>query len=188
MSEKDYLRCKRKCHECGTLIKRRASAIRCHSCIGRGISRPGAGPRPTAKSTNPAEYRSWLAMMQRCYLANSSRYRNYGAKGIKVCERWRTSFEAFLADMGPRPVGTSLDRFPNQKGDYEPGNCRWATAKQQNRNSSNNRLLDFRGESKPLAEWAEHFKISRFTVRNRLADGWTIEEALTTPVAARKVQ
>lgn len=85
------------------------------------------------RSTTP-EFRTWVAMRQRCHYPNSEKYPEYGAQGIKVCDRWRTSFEAFLADMGPRPAGTTLDRYPNQSGDYEPSNCRWATAKEQAQN------------------------------------------------------
>lgn len=73
-------------------------------------------------------YRSWRSMNSRCYYEKSISYPNYGKKGIKVADRWRVSFENFLKDMGERPPNTSLDRFPNKKGDYEPGNCRWATS------------------------------------------------------------
>jgi hypothetical protein len=80
------------------------------------------------------EWRSWKAMKDRCYLASHSKYRLYGGRGIRVCIRWMVSFENFFADMGPRPEGTTIDRFPNKDGNYEPGNCRWATASQQNAN------------------------------------------------------
>jgi hypothetical protein len=82
--------------------------------------------------------RSWDEMIKRCGKPEHGDYANYGARGIKVCERW-TDFENFLADMGHRPAGTSLDRIDNN-GNYEPGNCRWATPTQQNRNSRHCKL------------------------------------------------
>ena len=79
------------------------------------------------------EYRSWKTMIQRCTNANFPRFKDWGGRGIKVCERWLT-FENFYADMGDRPAGKTLDRWPNHGGDYEPGNCRWATPKEQQAN------------------------------------------------------
>jgi hypothetical protein len=83
-----------------------------------------------------AEYSVWRGMISRCNSPANRTYANYGGRGIKVCERW-LKFENFLADMGKRPDGTTLDR-ENNDGDYEPGNCRWATAAQQNRNKRSN--------------------------------------------------
>jgi hypothetical protein len=82
------------------------------------------------------EYHSWRGMVYRCSPKNKTDYSNYFGRGISVCERWRGKggFENFLADMGSRPEGTSIDRWPDKNGNYEPGNCRWATAKQQNNN------------------------------------------------------
>jgi hypothetical protein len=74
---------------------------------------------------------SWSCMITRCTNPNTRHYPRYGGRGIAVCDRWRNSFENFLADMGERPDGTTLDRYPNRDGNYEPGNCRWATAKEQ---------------------------------------------------------
>ena len=83
------------------------------------------------------EYCAWRNMRRRCYQPNHHRFPSYGGRGIQVCERWQNSFLAFLADIGPKPKPTrrySIDRYPDVNGDYEPGNCRWATAKQQARN------------------------------------------------------
>lgn len=77
---------------------------------------------------------SWSAMRERCRNPRHPGYAYYGGRGITVCERWLNSFANFLADMGPRPEGKTLDRFPNNDGNYEPGNCRWATARQQQAN------------------------------------------------------
>jgi hypothetical protein len=80
------------------------------------------------------EYHSWRAMMGRCYRPDDREFHRYGGRGIGVCDRWKSSFESFLADMGERPAGTTLDRFPNNDGNYEPSNCRWATPAEQAKN------------------------------------------------------
>jgi hypothetical protein len=125
-------------------------------------------------------YEAWRSMRKRCYLPKAKGYERYGGRGITVCERWRNSFEAFLADMGEAPANASLDRFPDQNGNYEPGNCRWATAVQQQRNMGSNRLLEFGGRTQCLAAWAEELGFKREIIRERLRRGWSVERALTT--------
>lgn len=125
-----------------------------------------------------AEYRTWLGMKRRCYDKNCKDFPNWGGKGIGVCDRWERSFEAFLADMGQRPPGHTIDRLDPTK-DYSPDNCRWATFVQQ---GSENRAgleevtvfgLTFSSKSKA----ARHFGLNDTTVQERLKRGDTIEEA-----------
>lgn len=78
---------------------------------------------------------TWTAMRQRCINPTHTIYHKYGGRGIRVCDEWACSFQAFLNDMGPRPEGTTIDRFPDKNGNYEPSNCRWATAKEQRENT-----------------------------------------------------
>lgn len=122
-------------------------------------------------------YNTWVAMISRTGL---DYFKYYKPRGIGVCDRWK-KFENFLADMGERPEGKTLDRYPNQNGNYEPGNCRWASAKEQSRNTSRNRYLEFNGERRSLAEWAELLGRQYSTVKARLNRGWSIDRALMTP-------
>lgn len=97
------------------------------------IDREQHGHSHTSTHPPSATYNSWAGMLRRCTDPKATGYEDYGGRGIKVCERWR-SFTAFLEDMGERPEGKTLDRFPDKDGNYEPGNCRWATVTEQNRN------------------------------------------------------
>lgn len=128
------------------------------------------------------EYDAWAHMLQRCANVNDAGFFRYGARGIQVCQKWRESFEAFFADMGPRPTSKhSLDRIDND-GDYIPENCRWATRKQQNRNQRSNVWLTHDGQTLCMADWADKLGMNRSTLITRLRRGWSIERALSTPV------
>lgn len=116
------------------------------------------------------EYAIWKGLTKRCYNPKAVHYHNYGGRGIKVCSRWRNSFENFLADMGKCPKGKSIDRFPDKDGDYKPSNCRWATHTEQARNRRNNFLIEYRGETKCLQEWAEIFGLKSMLLRRRLVE------------------
>lgn len=126
-------------------------------------------------------WQAWMGMKNRCYVKTHGGYKNYGGRGIIVCDRWRHSFENFYTDMGdqPSPVST-LDRIDND-GDYEPSNCRWASYSQQNRNRRNNRLVEIDGETHCIAEWVEILGIKDHLVKTRMRRGWSAEKALTTP-------
>ena len=126
-------------------------------------------------------YRSWEAMMQRCYNENAGNYHKYGALGIRVCKRWHV-YENFLEDMGDRPAKHTLDRIKSSKN-YSPSNCRWATVKKQNSNRPGyNRYLTFRGKTQTIAAWSREYSIKHTTLTHRLAINWSVARALTTPV------
>ena len=97
-----------------------------------GCSRNKTG-KTWRRNIQSREHNSWNGMKERCLNPKATGYALYGGRGIRVCERWMT-FKNFLLDMGPRPANTSLDRYPNPCGNYEPGNCRWASPKQQRNN------------------------------------------------------
>lgn len=111
-------------------------------------------------------YRVWVAMIQRCTDPNATGYANWGGRGIAVCERWRNSFEAFLADMGERPEGCSIDRIDND-GNYEPGNVRWATALEQTQNRRRNAAC---GKGHPFTEENTYYQVKKKNRRCRECD------------------
>lgn len=127
------------------------------------------------------EYMIWGTMIQRCENPKNKKYAEYGGRGISVCSRWRKSFADFLADMGERPSSDyQLDRYPNNDGNYEPGNCRWASRQQNTQNTRRNRLLTLNGESLALSEWSRRTGLHLDCLRYRLEHGWSVERALTT--------
>lgn len=130
-------------------------------------------------------YNTWRGVIGRCENPRQPMHRLYGAVGVRMCERWRESFTAFLDDMGERPPGTTLDRIDNS-GDYEPKNCRWADAKTQSRNRSTAHMLTFLGRTQNLSAWAEELQIPRSRICNRLRNGWPVDRALSAPVGAKR--
>ena len=130
-------------------------------------------------------YQSYKAMIRRCSNPKDPSYLRYGAKGISVCKRWLGpgGFANFTKDMGHRPEGKTLDRENNDAGN-SPDNCRWATAKEQQRNTGFNRLLTFDGRTQCTSAWAEELGIQVSTLNNRLVRGWSVERTLSEPVRA----
>jgi len=124
-------------------------------------------------------HNSWVGMLQRCTDTNHRLYHRYGGRGIAVCERW-LEFENFLADMGEKPDGYTLERKDNDKG-YEPSNCEWLTRTQQTRNRSNTVRVTHEGLTLPLAEWCERKGRNYAIVRQRIQRGWSVDIALTEP-------
>lgn len=136
----------------------------------------------TRNGRRTPEHSSWTAMLKRCSDPNHAAFPRYGGRGISVCDRWLL-FENFLTDMGPRPsLQHSLDRYPNNDGNYEPGNVRWATKAEQGTNKHNNRLVTFNGETLPGSEWERRLGFGRELIYQRMDRGWSAERAITTPV------
>jgi len=129
---------------------------------------------------NPSrEYRSWTHLKGRCFCETDHAFNRYGGRGITVCERW-LKFENFLADMGPCPPGLTIERIDNN-GNYEPGNCRWASYLEQGANTRRCKFLTFNGETYHVSEWARRLGVSEFLIYHRIRVGWTPERALTVP-------
>jgi hypothetical protein len=126
------------------------------------------------------EYRSWSAMMGRCYQPKTGNFKYYGGAGIRVCARWH-DFLMFLVDVGPRPDGTSLDRIDGARG-YEPGNVRWATPETQNNNKVSVTAVSIGGVTQSVSRWARTVGITPRAFRARMRRGWS-EAALLTPMS-----
>ncbi len=130
-------------------------------------------------------YMRWKSMLQRCTNPAASNYKDYGGRGVAVCERWRQSFESFRQDMGECPCAEmTLDRIDNQRG-YEPGNCRWATKAEQNQNRGSVLQLTHNGRTMNATQWAKEMGISANTLRSRIRLGWSVARALTTPCGSQ---
>lgn len=134
--------------------------------------------------TGAPEYWAWIDMRRRCYDPKNKGFVHYGSRGIEVCLRWRESFANFLSDVGPRPkkIGSgreySIERL-NNDGNYEPGNCKWATAQEQNRNKRGAlTMITARGKTQCIADWGREIGIKPHTISKRLQAGATDEEAV----------
>lgn len=127
-------------------------------------------------------HRIWHSMYCRCYYKSTNQYKNYGGRGIKVCEEWK-HMEGFIkfynwAINNGYNDNLTLDRIDNQK-DYSPTNCKWSTPKEQSNHKTNNLMITYAGETKTAKQWCEQYDISQTTFSDRLKRGWTIEQALT---------
>ena len=140
--------------------------------------------RTHGKAGKCSEYNIWCGIKARCLNPNDSHFVDYGGRGIKICDRWSDSFENFLADMGERPsIRYSIDRYPDNDGNYEPDNCRWATRREQNNNRRDNIVVSFNGEKMSLSDAvrAAGSVVSQHTAYMRFAQyGWSVDRAVST--------
>lgn len=122
-------------------------------------------------------YRSWKDMRSRCNNPGDSDFKDYGGRGIVVCSRW-DDFSLFIADLGDRPKGFTLDRI-DVNGNYEPSNCRWADGKTQANNKRVNRIIEWNGRSQTLQQWCEETGIDHSKAGYRLRQGWPMEKVFS---------
>jgi hypothetical protein len=175
--------------DCGRSFERQAESItcgkstQCHVCQAQDAAASRALPTPSrVGGKQRPEYKVYAAMLARCFDPTNKYFYRYGGRGIGVCDAWRESFHAFYADVGPRPgPGYSIERVDND-GEYEPGNIRWATAKEQARNTRRNRWLTVDGRTECVAAWAEEMGVRPQLIFKRLAMGWSEEDAVKRPV------
>lgn len=163
-----------------SLALRRGNTRSC-GCIKRELDKAGRKKSPHGMKES-AEYRAWSGAKSRCYNPTNRKYKNYGARGIVMCDRWRKSFVNFYADMGPRPSADhSLER-DNVNGNYEPNNCKWGTLTEQGRNKTNTVYLVYKNEKRCASEWAEIFNLPSGIIKSRIGYGWPTDDVLEKPV------
>lgn len=168
--------------ECGTerrvaTADLRAGKSKSCGCLGREITVTRSRVQNVKHGMDgTATYRAWVDMRRQCTQPHRPDYKNYGARGITVCPRWLDSFEEFLADMGPKPEGYTLDRLNNSQG-YSKDNCIWATRKSQERNKRSNRIVEIDGIRMTFAEAVERSGVNYYTAYNRFRVlGWPIDK------------
>lgn len=154
------------------------------SCGCINISKP---PRLRHGGSHSPEWGVWNAMNSRCHNVKNKQYDDYGGRGIRVCDRWRKSFDNFISDMGRKPsTGHSIDRIDNN-GNYCPENCRWATMLEQANNKRTSRFITIDGITLTLAQWARLKSIDVRIIHSRINRcGWDVKRAVTTPVLCRR--
>lgn len=164
--------------ECGNVTEVFGMHLRSNSIKSCGCQRLEAQRKAvtTHGLTKSPTHTTWSMMKQRCLNPRAPDFEKYGGRGVKVCERW-LSFDSFLADMGPRPEGLTLDRIDNNRG-YEPSNCRWATPTEQQANRRRTVFMTLGTETRPLAQLAKEHGLKPRNVYMRVRYGWTPEQAL----------
>lgn len=167
--------------ECGTIKDVMCQSIvsghiKSCGCFNKELKRKG---NTTHGMSRTGAWKSYQYMITRCLNKNNHAYKNYGAKGVTICDRWLSGFELFYKDMGDRPNGYSLDRI-DPKGNYSPENCRWADNHTQSNNKRLSRKVECNGVVKTISEWAEETGIDMATISERISNGWDIDKALST--------
>lgn len=173
--------CRCDCGRDAVVVSHRLRARGTKSCGCAKIMPPIQKPKAYATRRDPT-HRCWRKMIERCDKSYSTNFEYYGGRGIKVCDRWKSDFRNFLFDMGPRPSAFySIDRYPNPDGDYEPGNCRWATQQQQVDNQKKTIWVIVDGERITLREACRRTGLKFHTAYGRLKSGCDIDAIMAAP-------
>lgn len=172
--------------DCGKIVFVAQDKLKSGHTTSCGCKKRNGVAHKTHGMTCTRLYRIWKSMKKRTTNPHSSQYRDYGGRGIEICEEWKNSFEQFRdwsMENGYRS-NLTIDRIDNNKG-YSPNNCRYVTMKTQANNTRRNRFIRYGGEERTVSEWAEKTGIKRSTLESRLKRGWSTEKALTTPVQTK---
>lgn len=174
--------CGNECVVSGVFLKESPSpSCGCYATESYGKHVIKHGHAPSANRAQSRTYATWRGMKLRCLNPNHSAFKDYGARGISICDRWM-DFNNFLQDMGEKPDGLELDR-KDTNGNYCRENCEWVTHSKNCRNMRSNFVLEMDGHRLCLAEWAERYGIEWHTVYQRIKRGWSVANALTKPAA-----
>lgn len=167
--------------DCGVVIRKELSNLaRAQICTKLCKFNPLRKHDHSGKGRLSKEYRAWKNIKTRCFNMNYVQWADYGGRGITMHPAWVSSYETFLADVGPCPDDTfTLDRLDND-GHYEPGNVAWKTRSENCNNKRNNVLLTYKGETKTVTQWAEITGVNPYTMHDRVRRGWSVERAIET--------
>lgn len=178
--------------ECGVILRVRERTLKykgrksrppmCNSCAHSGASnsnhKHGNTTGRRGRRSETPEYRCWKSIKTRCYNKRYKQYKDYGGRGIKVCNRWLESFINFLDDMGPKPTPEHSIERSEVNGDYTTDNCYWATDAEQRKNRRTSRLITIAGRTQCLIDWLKELGVNRGTFESRERRGWSEVEAL----------
>lgn len=183
--------------DCGQICFVAGDNIKCGNtkscgCLSKELSSRRGKKQKTHGMTNSRLYNIYNGVKERCYNKNCPSYKNYGGRGIIMCDEWLDKDNGFVNFRNWSIQNGYIDKLTidriNNNGNYEPNNCRWVTRKEQQNNRRCNTLLTYKGETKSIAQWSEQLGVNHMTLRGRLARGWSVEKTLTTkPIIPNKI-
>ena len=176
--------CKCSCEQHTQKILARHSIVSGNSKSCGCLAREQASARMTTHGKNGTRlHHIWKSMHERCYCENHQQFKDYGGRGIIICDEWKNDFNSFYewALNNGYQDNLTIDRI-NNNGNYEPENCKWSTRKEQSNNQRTNRLLTYNNKTQTVSQWAEEVGLNKHTLQTRISRGWSVEDALCRPV------